>query len=177
MGRLDVIFRRRDFERIYSENQNLRLQNKQLLVTLMKNLTKSSRKSSKKKNRFSGTLISSDHYNNPSKHRSKRRKHSYRKPSSKRRTRKEITLNNFSSLLDHNVPSLSAMHKNVMPFVQNYQSFDSTLSKPIDHSPLFFNNLPQNEKENNYMDDQYKEEEKRGKRRPKTAVRREKEIQ
>lgn len=116
------------------DNKNLRIQNKQLLSTLMNHLTRShSRKGSKKKNRLSGTLVSNselrkrkifDHSSKRSQ--SKYKKRSHRKSSSKRRLKGEY----------RNVPSLRSINKNMMNannnnLINNYQSFDTTLNKAM----------------------------------------------
>jgi len=194
-----------EYEQLLSENQNFKIQNKQLLVTIMKNLTKSSRKGSKKRSRLNGTLINSEirkksGYDTHSKRRQQKRKKSYRKHSSKRKYRKEIALNNFNSLLDYRkVPSLSVMNKNLVnihnnQMMNNYQSFDSTFnntSVPEKFASSVKNGIHADEQENRSVhqealgssqyhsiktpqQDRRQAMSKKG--RPKTAVRREKDI-
>lgn len=139
-----------DHNELITQNRNLRVQNKQLLMALMNHLTqpRSRKNSKKKKSRFSGTLISNPELRkkgaleHQSKHKSqqRRKKASHRKHSSKRR-QKAAGLNNFSSLLDYrNIPSQSAINKNLInmknsQLANNYQSFDNTLNKAamMDH--------------------------------------------
>lgn len=122
-----------DQQALITENRNLRIQNKRLLTTLMTHLTEvKSRKSSKKKNRLSGTLVNNNDLRRRMRDNSSKRKHhkykkkSHRKHSSKRRGKKDY----------RNVPSLSAINKNIMNIqnsnlINNYQSFDSTLNKAM----------------------------------------------
>jgi hypothetical protein len=184
-----------------ADNMNLKAQNKQLLITLMSHLTKSKpRKSSKsKKSRFSGTLVSNSELRRRSgldtskRTLSKKKKASHRKHSSKRRHKRDIILNNLNSMLDYrNNASLSAMNKNLIniqnsQLVNNYQSFDSTLNKG--RSGNIMSNAKNDDKENSDMyaesghyhsvktpqAEGHKKSNKR-KHRPKTAVRREQDL-
>lgn len=187
-------------DNLYVENRSLKAQNKQLLITLMNHLTKSkTRKSSKgKKSRFSGTLISNSELrksglDNSKRRLSRKKKSSHRKHSSKRRHKRDMVLNNFGSMIDYrNVPSLSAMNKNLINIqnnqvANNYQSFDSTINKGMANNIL--SNARNEDKENNdmYTDTGHnhsvktpksdgQRNGKTRKHRPKTAVRREQDL-
>lgn len=194
-----------DHNELITQNRNLKTQNKQLLMALMNHLTQPrSRKSSKKKkSRFSGTLISNPEFrkrgalDHSVKHKSqqKRKKTSHRKHSSKR-GQKAAGLNNFSSLLDNrNVPSLRSVNKKLInvqnsQLANNYQSFDNTLNKAamMDHLASSVKNSTSvdfysdgfralhHQSVKTPQGDISTHLRQRSKNRPKTAVRREKEI-
>lgn len=142
---------------IVVQNENLKAQNRQLLMMLMNNLTKINRRSSEKrknkKNKFGGTLMTSTEIKKPSfldssqKSRSKHRiKTLKRKHSSKRRSKKPkqgraraLTSDRYFNSSQypsnpHNLSSLTPLNKNLINIQNNilsnnYQSFDSTLDK------------------------------------------------
>lgn len=185
---------------LLEENINLKEQNKQLLVTLIGHLTKKrslSRKSSKrKKSRLNGTQVNIQKLrksvvDNSKMRLSRRKKGSQRKHSSKRRKNKErMNLNNLNSMLEYKyMPSLTSMNKNLAKnhnnqLINNYQSFDSTLSNSMLENILAKIKIS-GENNEGYADPHYhsvktpqgdkREFRMKPQNRPKTAVRRKKE--
>ena len=186
-------------QNIMEENKNLKEQNKQLLITLIDHLTKSRsrRRSKRKKNHLSGTLINAQKIrksalDNSRRRLSRRKKGSQRKHSSKRRANKDrINLGNLNSMMEYKyMPSLTSMNKNfvkefkINKLVNNYQSFDSTLNKAMMEN-ILHNARLSNENQEGHIDQHYhsvktpqadrNEIHANSKSRPKTAVRREQE--